>query len=658
MQFVSRWAWSDALECPAAKEIKLNMFLTELEHSAEKAWVSLLNQADLPADGWTLKQLSKRDDPHSARIVYLATQADGGKYIYKHQLRPITSEAVKRQFEVHKRVFDTFPKLPEHQVPEPICLDAETQSCLLSHIDGEPLADPMMRAMNDLPAQMDLLKRAGAWLDSFHRPHLDERRIFQPKFTLRHLREFRASIESGQREVPAKPLILRGIAHMETIAPQFEGQQTVSCLQHGDLHMRNLIVSDQMIGGIDFTKSGAAPVGHDIAKFLLDYTRFMRPAQDISPGHVVPQDAVEAFFDGYKLTGPDDPSVGFLLFSSLMSELKLVPKRRRDRTHGKQRFLEQLRPIARNAYVSTKAQNTTDVLRFYLTKRSLNRAENGEHDIVNAVGAVAKKAGMRVEVLLNTAQAKDRAARGHEYSMVHMESPLNARGLTFRNCYGGPFWQIDQSGARWNWQVARQVFTPDDTPRAEIDTFFAHWRQRLHGDIAAASSKLGYIYMPLQGKLLTCRSFQCCSPVEMIKATLQQSDLPILATLHPNETYSQAEIDAVDALQQRHSRFQLSETPMAQALAGCDLVVTQNSSAAFHAGFFGKASVLFAQIDFHHIVANVADLGVAAAFETAQGDLPDFAAYLHWYWHQAINIEASDSETRICHRLRHFGWPV
>ena len=128
MQFVSRWAWSDALECPAAKEIKLNMFLTELEHSAEKAWVSLLNQADLPADGWTLKQLSKRDDPHSARIVYLATQADGGKYIYKHQLRPITSEAVKRQFEAHKRVFDTFPKSPEHQVPEPICLDAETQN--------------------------------------------------------------------------------------------------------------------------------------------------------------------------------------------------------------------------------------------------------------------------------------------------------------------------------------------------------------------------------------------------------------------------------------------------------------------------------------------------------------------------------------------------
>ncbi|WIY26905.1 aminoglycoside phosphotransferase family protein [Parasedimentitalea psychrophila] len=634
------------------------MFLTELERSAEQAWMSLLDQADLPATGWTLQQLSKRDDRHSARIVYRAVSSDGGSYIFKHQLRPTNNGSVKRQFDAHQLVFDSFPKSPEHRVPQPIYLDAETQSCLLSHLDGEPLAEPMLRAVDDLPAQMQLLKRAGAWLDDFHRANLDERRIFQPKFTLRHLRQLRAEIESGQREVPAKPLFLRGIAHMETIAPQYEGQQTVSCLQHGDFHMRNLIVSEQSIGGIDFSKTGAAPVGHDIAKFLLDYTRFMRPAEDIPPGQVVPPDAVEAFFDGYKLTGSDDPSLGFLLFSSLMSELKLVPKRRRDRSHGKQRFLEQLRPIARNAYVDTKTQNTPDVARFYLTKRSLTRAEDGDHEIVNAVSAVAQQAGMRVELLLNTAQAKESAARGQAYSLVHMEAPLNARGLSFRNCYGGPFWQIDKSGARWNWQIARQVFTPDETPRGDIDAFFAHWRQQLHGDIAVPSSKQGYIYMPLQGKLLSCRSFQCCSPVEMIETTLQQSNLPILATLHPNETYSQAELDAVSALQQQNSRFQLVEMPMAKALADCNLVVTQNSSAAFHAGFFGKASVLFAQIDFHHIVTNVADLGVAAAFDAAQCDLPDFAAYLHWYWHQAINIEASDSQIRICHRLRQFGWPV
>jgi len=634
------------------------MFLTELERSAEQGWASLLAQADLPQQGWSLKQLSKRDDGDSARIAYRATHADGFCYTYKHQLRPQKSETFQRQFDSHKAVFETFPGSSEHQVPKPIWMDAETQSCLFSYLDGEPLAEPMLRAMGDLPTQMGLLKRAGEWLDTFHRAHVDERRIFQPKYTLRHLREFRAEIEAGRREVPAKRLFLNGIAHMEAIAPQFEGRQTVSCLQHGDLHMRNLIVSEGSISGIDFGKLHAAPVGHDIAKLLLDYTRFMRPAQDIAVGHVVPQDAIEAFFDGYKLTGPDDPSVGFLLFSSLMSELKLVPKRRQDRTHGKQRFLEQLRPIARNAYVAALPENASDVLRFYLTKDSLNCAEEGNHVIVNAVGAAVGQAGMRVELMRNTAHARDRAVRSPEYSLVHMEAPLNGRGLTFRNCYGGPFWQIDQSGARWNWEVARTEYKPNDVPRAEVGAFFTHWREKLHGNIATQVSKQGYVHMPLQGKLLSCRSFQCCSPIEMIETTLRQSDLPIVATLHPNESYSQAETDALEQLVQRHSRFRLGEMPMAKALAGCDFVVTQNSSAAFHAGFFGKASVLFGQVDFHHIVSNVADLGAAAAFDAAQGDLPDFAAYLYWYWHQAINIEASDSQTRICHRLRHFGWPA
>jgi len=147
------------------------MFLTELERSAEQGWASLLAQADLPQQGWSLKQLSKRDDGDSARIAYRATHADGFCYTYKHQLRPQKSETFQRQFDSHKAVFETFPGSSEHQVPKPIWMDAETQSCLFSYLDGEPLAEPMLRAMGDLPTQMGLLKRAGAsgWIHSIGR---------------------------------------------------------------------------------------------------------------------------------------------------------------------------------------------------------------------------------------------------------------------------------------------------------------------------------------------------------------------------------------------------------------------------------------------------------------------------------------------------------
>ena len=120
MKPVSRWALMADLKGLGAKELLLTMYLTELERSAEQGWESLLTQADLPQQGWSLTQLSKREDAQSARIVYRATHLDGFCYTFKHQLRPPRSEAFQRQFDTHKAVFETFAGSSEHQVPKPI----------------------------------------------------------------------------------------------------------------------------------------------------------------------------------------------------------------------------------------------------------------------------------------------------------------------------------------------------------------------------------------------------------------------------------------------------------------------------------------------------------------------------------------------------------
>ena len=65
-------------------------------------------------------------------------------------------------------------------------------------------------------------------------------------------------------------------------------------------------------------------------------------------------------------------------------------------------------------------------------------------------------------------------------------------------------------------------------------------------------------------------------------------------------------------------RLRLETGGAAEALAACDLVVTQNSAVAFNGYFFHKPAVLFAEIDFHHIAASVPRLGVAAAFRAVR----------------------------------------
>ncbi len=47
--------------------------------------------------------------------------------------------------------------------------------------------------------------------------------------------------------------------------------------------------------------------------------------------------------------------------------------------------------------------------------------------------------------------------------------------------------------------------------------------------------------------------------------------------------------------------------------------MTQNSAVAMTGYFFHKPSVLFGRIDFHHIAANVHELGVDEAFRQVAG---------------------------------------
>ena len=48
-------------------------------------------------------------------------------------------------------------------------------------------------------------------------------------------------IQTGDLKFVSKPLILRGVEQLSELATKYSNQQTVSAVQYGDVHMRNLI---------------------------------------------------------------------------------------------------------------------------------------------------------------------------------------------------------------------------------------------------------------------------------------------------------------------------------------------------------------------------------------------------------------------------------
>ena len=296
---------------------------------------------------------------------------------------------------------------------------------------------------------------------------------------------------------------------------------------------------------------------------------------------------------------------------------------------------------------------------FYLDDSLRISAEAGTHNFIGKVAAVLLAAGFEVEYRANSGAARLASALRPGYAIFHMDQPTHSRALTIRRVYHYPFWQIEPTTERWDWHVAQATFDPASVDQVEARRFHAFWRKRLFPE-AQPTSKHGFVYVPLQGRLTEQRSFQKASPIEMIKATLNHdTERLVIATFHPRETYTDTERQAIYDLAEANSRLSIKTGAMDRLLPSCDYIVTQNSSVAFNGIFFNKPTILFARADFHHIAANVETLGIAGAFDEVHRMDPDHAAYLWWFWQKmAINAGRPEAEDQIRGALRRAGWPM
>ncbi len=299
------------------------------------------------------------------------------------------------------------------------------------------------------------------------------------------------------------------------------------------------------------------------------------------------------------------------------------------------------------------------ILRIYLDDIPRKRALDGKFNIINRITAAFQGQGFRVELCRNTVTERGKSATRRGYSLFHMDAPFHPRALTLRKAYFYPFWRIENTASRWEYQIARSPFRPDDIDETAATQFCDYWRRQLFPE-PLPTTRDDTVYVPLQGVLLERRSFQSLSPLDMIRAVLAHDPTrDVVAGLHPGETYIPEEIEALKTLVDAEPRLRLSSEPMAHLLSRADYVATENSSVALNGFFLGKPAALFARIDFHHIAANVADLGPDQAIAQAPSLTPDYDKFLYWFLKlTAINGGAPEAEDQILAAVRHHGWKI
>ncbi|MGR3491318.1 MAG: hypothetical protein ACU0DW_04610 [Shimia sp.] len=282
-------------------------------------------------------------------------------------------------------------------------------------------------------------------------------------------------------------------------------------------------------------------------------------------------------------------------------------------------------------------------LRIHLPKGMRQDAEAGRHNFINKVKSAAEGAGFLVDFSGDSWAERAASAAFPGYSLFHMHEPMFGNTLTIRRAYMYPFWAIERTGKRWEWDVAKAEFDPHSVNVDYAEEFVYGWRNRRFGDYVEARS--GHILVPLQGKLLEHRSFQDMAPIAMVQKVLaDHPDRDVIATLHPKETYSHKEQTALEALVAAHKGLRVEVGEAETYLRGATEVITMNSSVAFEGMFFDIPYTLRARADFHHLS------GVKDA---------EFARYLHWFLQDhMVNGGKEDAEVKILAAFRRGGWDV
>lgn len=303
--------------------------------------------------------------------------------------------------------------------------------------------------------------------------------------------------------------------------------------------------------------------------------------------------------------------------------------------------------------VNTQGNDVPETLHIYLHEPLRSRAAGQEINFFNKLAAALPGWSLRYhedteENLLSA------PARG--YGLFHMQEPPVPTILCLRRAYHYPFWRIEATNERWHFDVAKAAFDPAEVPMDMATRFYSRWRPKVFG--VGPTTRDGFVFMPLQGRLQQHRSFQSQSPMDMIRTLLAAwPGRPVRATLHPKEDYLDDDRHILAGIADKHPAFQLVQADAKDLLATCDLVVTQNSSVALTGYFAQKPALLFAGVDFHHIAASVWRDGLTAAL--APRPDPDFVAYLWWFFQrQSINAGAPDAEDRIRDRFVRHGFPV
>ena len=167
--------------------------------------------------------------------------------------------------EQHRKASLALRDVPGVSVPELRWMDATRPYALFDFAPGETAQRELFFATAGLTNRATLLEQLGRAVAALHTCGKCEEQRFWPKVYLRDVGTIASRVRAGELQIRKPKRFLGLCAMLHQFARKAKGSTCQIGLAHGDLHLKNILVTQDRVSFIDFISTGITPCYLDLA---------------------------------------------------------------------------------------------------------------------------------------------------------------------------------------------------------------------------------------------------------------------------------------------------------------------------------------------------------------------------------------------------------
>lgn len=303
-----------------------------IQARAEALWPQIATQLGLPAAGARFRRFQVNSRRQHWRSVLEVRIPQGDRFVLRADFDGSPSSPFAGILQRHRAAAAAMK--PVHGVSAPAILwqDPEQPYYLMEFAPGDTAFRALEAADYGLGDRAAVVQNIGLAVAALHRVSAVGERQFWPKPFLTRISKRAQAVRSGQIELPRPQKFLGLCALLHRLGRAARGHCFDAAVEHGDLHLRNILISDETTSFIDFSNQKGIFPQRDLASIWLANCPDHLAQDGQAPGYgLVAQADWAAFQQGYGRDLVNDPVFRFFFARRLFKAWLLLAQKPRPR---------------------------------------------------------------------------------------------------------------------------------------------------------------------------------------------------------------------------------------------------------------------------------------------------------------------------------------